>query len=176
MPDALLPLLGGFCAIFTCAPQIVIWQAHMYSTILVPYDDSPTAERAAKHAIELAENFDGRLHGLYVMESPPEAPQSEADEHSTAQNGEQALENLAAQTEDKSINLETHITEGDPASEIVDFVENTEIDLIVLGTHGRQGLDRLIVGSVAEEVIRTAPVPVTTLGPVNSGDTESKDQ
>ena len=148
----------------------------MYSNILVPYDVSPTAERAGKHAIELAETCNGALHGLYVVESPPDAPQSKTEEHSTAPSGEQALENLAAQTEDRSINLETHIAEGDPATEIVDFVENTEIDLIVLGTHGRQGLDRLIVGSVAEEVIRTAPVPVTTLGPVNRSDSESKDQ
>jgi nucleotide-binding universal stress UspA family protein len=148
----------------------------MYSNILVPYDDSPAAERAGKHAIELAETCDGALHGLYVQESAPDAPRSKKEEHSTVPSAEQALEYLAAHTEDRSIDFEKHIAEGDPATEIVDFVENTEIDLIVLGTRGRQGLDRLIVGSVAEEVIRTAPVPVTTLGPVNRSATESKDQ
>jgi len=59
--------------------------------------------------------------------------------------------------------FEHHLLSGDPGSELVHFAERENIDLIVMGTHGRTGLTRLLMGSVAEAVVRRAPCPVLTL-------------
>jgi len=64
---------------------------------------------------------------------------------------------------DSDADLETERTVGDPAREIVDYAEDHEIDQIVMGSHGRTGATRLLLGSVAELVVRRSPVPVTVV-------------
>jgi nucleotide-binding universal stress UspA family protein len=135
----------------------------MYATILVPYDGSPMAERAGTHAIELADRFDAVVHGVFVDEST-DSQEATIDQDDS---GEAVLNVLEKHARRRSIDVETNVVEGEPGTKIVDMVSEIDADIVVMGTHGRSGLDRLLVGSVAEQVIRTSPVPVTTLGPSN---------
>jgi len=75
--------------------------------------------------------------------------------------GETALESVERVVED--VPVETSTVEGTPSREIVRFAAETPVDCIVMGTHGRGGIDRLLLGSVAERVVRTGPVPVVTV-------------
>jgi len=86
--------------------------------------------------------------------------------------GTEAVEAIAAQAEDAGVTAETAIETGIVHRSIVDYVDNEDIDLVVMGTHGRTGVGRFLLGSVAEKVIRTADAPVMT---VRATDTETDD-
>jgi nucleotide-binding universal stress UspA family protein len=77
---------------------------------------------------------------------------------------EQLLEQLAnVQSRDPNVAVEHHLKEGDPSTEILQYAQQIKCDLIVMGTHGRSGLGRLFLGSVAEQVLRKAPCAVLTV-------------
>jgi nucleotide-binding universal stress UspA family protein len=139
----------------------------MYDDILVPSDGSPEAERAAGHAIELADRVGATIHGLFVVnEAEPIHPgarrRRESDERSAR--GQRALDELQGWAEAHGVPVDTAIVEGEPATAIVERATAVGADLIVMGTHGRSGVERVLIGSVTERVVRASPVPVTTLG------------
>jgi len=143
--------------------------------ILVPTDFSEYADYALDYAIGLAKALQARLIFLHVIQLTPmttgdmfgysleiylEAMQSEAQQHM------QALLNRVHQ---EGLQGETVIVQGVPFQIIVDMAESQDIDLIVMGTHGRTGLTHALMGSVAEKVVRLAPCPVL----VTRGTTEA---
>ncbi|WEL17021.1 MULTISPECIES: universal stress protein [unclassified Halorhabdus] len=138
----------------------------MYDRILVPTDGSDGIEPVIEHALELAAVHNATVHGLYVLDTAtmsrmPMDTSWEAVSGMLREEAEQALteiEELAGE----AVTVETTLVEGAPSREIVARAENAAVDLIVMGTHGRGGLNRLLLGSVAERVIRSAPVPVLT--------------
>lgn len=142
----------------------------MYDRILVPTDGSEPSLRAARHAAELAARFDATLHALYVVDADPSPlAVSRADVRETLrevgeQAAESAFENVERLAADAGVELETAVVEGAPAEQIVDYAGDTGVDLVVMGTHGRSGLGKRLVGSVTERVVRNAPVPVLTVG------------
>jgi nucleotide-binding universal stress UspA family protein len=142
----------------------------MYDEILVPVDGSEPSLHAAEHAAELAARFDAPLHALYVVDADPSPlAVSRADVRETLREvGEQAAENafetVERLAEDAGVDLETAVVEGAPAEQIVDYAGERGVDLVVMGTHGRSGLGKRLVGSVTERVVRNAPVPVLTVG------------
>jgi len=75
---------------------------------------------------------------------------------------EHAVENTVAALPD-DVSVETAIVEGVPRTEILDYVGDAGMDMVVMGTHGRTGLDHYLIGSVAEKVVRRSPVPVVTV-------------
>lgn len=137
----------------------------MYDRILVPTDGSPEADRVIDHATELAAVHGAELHALYVVNTagyaglPTEAPIEEFSSMLTEQ-GEAALDRVERRAD---IVVERVLTEGTPSRKIVEYAEETACDLIVMGTHGRGGIDRLLLGSVAQRVVRTSSVPVLTV-------------
>jgi nucleotide-binding universal stress UspA family protein len=140
----------------------------MYDNVLVPTDGSPGTARVLTHAIELADRFDATLHGLYVLDAGEAGFEIDAG---VAQVGEAlgalaepALERIVTRGEDAGIRTVTATREGTPHEEIIDYVMETGVDLIVMGTHGRSGVERVLLGSVTERVVRLAPVPVLTVG------------
>jgi nucleotide-binding universal stress UspA family protein len=148
----------------------------MYDRILVPTDGSPGVERAVDHAIELATVHGATIHGVYVVNAASFAtlPMETSWEGVGAmlrEDGEAALERVAELAGRADVPVETHVVEGSPSREIVRFAEDCDVDSIVMGTHGRGGIDRLLLGSVAERVVRAATVPVTT---VRVGDVEDE--
>ncbi|PSP85376.1 stress response protein [Halobacteriales archaeon QS_6_64_34] len=138
----------------------------MYDRILVPTDGSPSMQSVVDHALELADVHDATLHGLYVVDTgsfatlPVETTWDGMTEM-LREEGQQAVSTFAEMTGDEPV--ETVVREGNPSGEIVDYAERCDCDAIVMGTHGRGGIDRLLLGSVAERVVRAAPVPVVTM-------------
>jgi len=140
----------------------------MYDRILVPTDGSPGVERAVEHAIGLAEVHGATIHAVYVVNTAtfatlPMETSWEGVGSMLREDGEAALERVRARARQTDVPIETHIVEGSPSREVVRFAEECEADLVVMGTHGRGGIDRLLLGSVAERVVRAASVPVTTV-------------
>jgi nucleotide-binding universal stress UspA family protein len=133
-------------------------------TILHPTDFSKPSESALRFACALARDYQARLILLHVVEPPVyygELGMSvplPVDFHETLQ---RRLSQLAQV--DCGVPMETLLMEGNAAREILRVAEEQQISLIVLGTHGRTGLSRVLLGSVAEDVIRHSPVPVLTL-------------
>lgn len=114
-------------------------------TILVPVDGTALAETALPHAAGLAQRAKASLHLVSVLESRPAWPQPL----------ETYLRELAAREK-----AELSLARGNVAEEILNQAESVQADLIVMGTHGRRGLERLLLGSVADKVMRHAPCPV----------------
>lgn len=133
-------------------------------TILHPTDFSERSQEALQMACGLARDYGARLILLHVA-MPPTLVYAggvlppESDEL-LARSREQLLQLIVP---DAGINIERRFVEGDPATAILEQAEAGQVDLIVMGTHGRTGLGRLFMGSVAEEVARRAPCPVLTM-------------
>ena len=137
-------------------------------SILWPTDFSQGAERAFPHAAILAEWHDAELHILNVREGQT-AVRSEMANQFPLSTGALANSLDAADAPREPVDLEAlslvqeQVDARSPAEAIVDYLETTDIDLAVMGTSGRRGLQRLFLGSVAEEVVRQAPCPVPTV-------------
>ena len=140
--------------------------------ILLPTDFSTHSAAAMKYACELAMRFDAELHLLHTLEvhlaSTPgfgmglALPQYIQESRAAA---EKALATVLDPQWSAGRAVVHAVVEGSPKVEIVRYARTHEIDLIVLATHGRSGLAHLIIGSVAENVVRTAPCPVLTVRP-----------
>jgi nucleotide-binding universal stress UspA family protein len=142
----------------------------MYTDILVPTDGSAGSERVVEHAARLADEQGATLHLLYVVNTASFAnlPMESSFESITATleaEGATALDDAEAAIERAAPDIDSRQTvhEGSPAREIVDYATAEGCDLVVMGTHGRGGIDRLLLGSVAERVVRNSPVPVLTV-------------
>jgi nucleotide-binding universal stress UspA family protein len=125
--------------------------------ILYATDFSPYSNQAYFHAVALAESHGASLTILYVYPGGFGAPEMAGDGEDRSFWQEQ-LEQIRPVNE--AIRTHHVLLEGDPAGEIVDYAREASIDLIVMGTHGRSGLERLLMGSVAEKVLREAPCSV----------------
>ena len=121
--------------------------------ILVPTDFSPLSALALDHAAALGSLCRASIHLVHV--SP--------DGRLSAQEGESRLTALIARCGGDAVVVTSQVCAGPPAATIVQVAEDRAVDLIVLGTHGRQGLAHLMLGSVAEQVVRTAPCAVLTV-------------
>lgn len=139
----------------------------MYDNILLPTDGSEGMEIVIEHAKELAKIHDATLHTLYVANTAslsdlPMESSWEGVNSALQQQGERAIDLVEDAV--AGLSIETEIVEGSPSKEIVSYASENDCDVIVMGTHGRSGVDRLLLGSVAERVVRSAPVPVLTVG------------
>jgi nucleotide-binding universal stress UspA family protein len=138
-------------------------------TILHPTDFSPRSEYAFRLACSLARDHGARLIVLHVVTPPPAVSYGEMIlDTDTAAQVEQFWQTLRQiKSPDPAVQVEHQLEEGFPASEIIRVAKEVKCDMIVLGTHGRSGLGRLLMGSVAEQVVRKAACPVLTVkGPV----------
>jgi nucleotide-binding universal stress UspA family protein len=140
----------------------------MYDRLLVPTDGSDGSARVVRHAIDLAGVHGATVHALYVVNSgsfaglPMESSWEGLDEMLRA-DAEAAVEEVRRIAASADVAVETSIIEGTPSREIVEYAEREGCDLVVMGTHGRGGIDRLLLGSVAEKVTRASNVPVLTV-------------
>jgi nucleotide-binding universal stress UspA family protein len=144
--------------------------------ILCPVDFSPLSRRALEHATALARWYEADVTALYVHPfavgavaelpylPPPRAMSSTERQQLMAQ-----MRALVAPAREAGVVVEVKLLEGGPAPAIELEAQERDVDLIVMGTHGRHGLERLLLGSVAESVVRRAPCPVLTVGPTAEG-------
>ena len=140
----------------------------MYDRILVPTDGSEGVERAVDHATGLAVAHGASLHAVYVVNTAsygtlPMETSWEGVADMLRDEGEAAVERVKAIADERGVPAEVALVDGTPSREIVRYAESNDCDLVVMGTHGRGGIDRLLLGSVAERVVRSSGVPVLTV-------------
>lgn len=135
----------------------------VYDTIVHPTDGSACSARGLDHAVSLARQYDAELHVLHVVD---EEAMSGGGKHSKlvtelTEANEGLLENIDEQDrvalQDQ---LSTHVRSGSVSDQVLELVEDRDADLVVMGTHGRSGVDRVLRGSTAEDLLRSAAVPV----------------
>lgn len=139
----------------------------MYEAILLPTDGSDGMASAIRHCFHQAQQHEAVVHALYVVDLRayvmlPDETQQRVKEL-LVEEGDRALAALTTYAEDEGIELVTAVVEGTPHDAILRYTEEQNMDLIVMGTHGRSGEEKRIVGSVAEEVVRNATIPVLTM-------------
>lgn len=136
----------------------------MYDDVLIPTDGSDGTRRAIRHAVTIAGRFDATLHALSVLvEGPYGSLQRDEVREQAETEAERAVERVAREAERAGVEVVTEIRNGVPDEEILAYVEEADVDVVVMGTTGRTGLDRVLVGSVTERLVRTSTVPVVTV-------------
>lgn len=134
--------------------------------ILVPIDFSANAEHALDYACALAQKLGSTVHLVHAIASPPSALQVALTEdilENLVKEHREELDKLAQARRGVASFGAATVEVGDPRDTIVEAAQKLGADLIVMGTHGRRGLSRVVMGSVAEDVIRRAPCPVLTV-------------
>ncbi|MCK9277388.1 MAG: universal stress protein [Methanoculleus sp.] len=140
----------------------------MFRKILVAIDGSEPASRALEAAIEEAGAWNAKVHVVYVVESGlfSSLPMDNTLEviYSVLQKeGEEILESARKKADAAGISLTTHLRQGHAGSQIVSLAEELGIDLIVLGSYGKSGVDRLLLGSVTDYVVQNSPITTTVV-------------
>jgi len=151
----------------------------MFSRILVPTDFSPPSNTALDYARMLADKFGSALEVLHVIDDPTVTSEYVPDGFAAStdniraglvQQSQRGLDRLMTSADRVRYHAHVESLFGVPAETIADYAMATGAGLIVMGTHGRTGLAHLLMGSVAEQVVRTAPCPVLTVRQVTVAD------
>jgi len=144
----------------------------MYDNILVPTDGSDTAEAAVDRAVDLAANYDATIHALYVVdvdavnyslgtEQVDRLRQGKLDDMPEVKAAADAATSYVADAAAAAgVPVEQHVRAGQPARVIERVIDDLGVDLVVMGSHGRSGISRALLGSVAEKVLRKTKIPV----------------
>jgi len=153
----------------------------MYDHILYPTDGSDASEAAIAHVREIAEAFDATVHVLHVVDtrqfslgmggsylSGPKGysgdrPSKDERKRELEERAKPFVEELAADFE--GIDTVSAVGEGNPHRVILEYIDENDIDLVVMGTGGHTGVERYLLGSVSEKVVRLADPPVVTVRP-----------
>jgi len=137
----------------------------MYETILLPTDGSSGTTEALEHALTIADDQDATVHVLYVLDKRHymAASDDSKDEirRSLEEEAERAIDDAEVRLEEEGIDCETSSIEGIPHKAITDYAADEGMDLVVMGTHGKTGPERLAsLGSTTERVVKNSEKPV----------------
>jgi nucleotide-binding universal stress UspA family protein len=139
----------------------------MYQTILVPTDGSPGAVAAAEHAVDVADRDGATVHALYVVDvrmSPVSADVNEEEARALVEESdEEPTRRVRDLAERAGVPAVEAVEVGTPHEVIHEYVDDHGVDLVVMGRHGHTGLERTLLGSLTERVVRTLDVPVLTV-------------
>jgi nucleotide-binding universal stress UspA family protein len=143
----------------------------MFETVVIATDGSESVRRAVAVAVDLAERFGATVHALSVIDTDEvEGAPASVREDLRAALAEDA-EGAAAEIDDYvEGDVVTAVREGRPAAEIKEYATRNGADVVAMGTRGRHGENRFLIGSVAERVVRTCPVPVLTVRQLDGSD------
>ncbi|RPJ34049.1 MAG: universal stress protein [Planctomycetaceae bacterium] len=143
-----------------------------FQHILAPTDFSEYSKKAVASALELAKKFGAKLSILHVIELPPYPIEGYVPPSLSAtflddleRQATQDLAELVPEAEAGNVEVVRMVAVGTPYSRIIETAETEHVDLIVMATAGRAGFSRLVMGSIAERVVRTASCPVLTIRP-----------
>lgn len=139
--------------------------SEFYRNIVIATDGSENSQRAISYGIEIAKLSGATVHALYVVDtvsfsSIPMDAGWESMYDTLKNEGEKAISEVKERGKVSGVEVREVLLEGHPSNEIIDFAEKNNADLIVVGTLGKTGLDRFLMGSVAEKVVRGSKVPV----------------
>lgn len=140
----------------------------MIDSILIPTDGSEKAEGAIDYGIGLAKAFDAEVHALYVIETKAHyiftvAGHDPEEMEELETYGEDLVESIVDRGVEEGLDGVGSLRRGAVAEEIVDYADDKGIDTIVMGAQGRSGVDKYLIGSTTEKVVRTANMAVTTV-------------
>jgi len=142
--------------------------------ILFPCDLSENASKILPYVLSISEAYNCTIYLLHVVEDLGKwgkvyIPHTSMDvlQKEALKGAEKAMDRFSEEPalEGLGTKLQRRIVSGDPATEIVKAIEAEGIDMVIMATHGRKGLEHVILGSVAENVVRKSPVPVMTVNP-----------
>lgn len=144
--------------------------------IVVPVDYSEHAQATLEYAATLAERFGASIDVVHVWDRPSYVPDTAVigkpgePERSLAdlirENAEHEMTEFLKRTKlPPGVTVTHHLVSGEPASAVIKLLEHRDADLVILGTHGRAGVKHLLLGSVAEKLVRLSPIPVITVPP-----------
>ncbi len=136
-----------------------------YRNIVIATDGSENTQRAISYGIEIAKLSGATVHALYVADTSSTISENwtlgrETIYEIMRNDGEKAVSRVKKIGEAAGVEVKEVVLDGYPSNEIIDFAENNNIDLIVMGTLGKTGLEKFLIGSVAEKVVRDSKVPV----------------
>ena len=139
--------------------------SELYRRILITTDGSEPNKKAVSYGIELARLSGAKVNVAYVVDtaafaSVPMDAGWEMMYELLQKEGNEAIQQIVDDAKASGIDATGSLLEGHPSHEIIEFAQNNDIDVIVLGTLGKGGLDRFLLGSVAEKVTRNSKVPV----------------
>jgi len=140
----------------------------MFEKILVATDGSEHGYRAARVALELGKISGGKVTAIYVADTVktshlPDDMLLFSIRELLLKEGKEALKQVECLAQEKGVAFESLVVEGNPGSEIIRSAEASGMDIIILGAVGRTGLDKFLLGSVAEKVVRNSKIPVLTV-------------
>jgi len=143
-----------------------------FETIMVPIDFSENAPKILATAVDIAEKFKATLSIVYVVQHfedysgffVPHMPINQF-EGEMVESAEKKMASFLAENLKSNLPCNSTIIKGDVAEEIIDYAAQNDIAMIVMGTHGYKGLEKVFFGSVAEKVVKTSPCPVLTINP-----------
>lgn len=145
-------------------------ESYRIKKILVPYDFSELSEKSFHLAGEIAPFYEAEIDLVYVNQPITYYPYYLSENYSEEnvlerldEEIKEKLDALAGKVENKNIKINTFIRRGDPYEKIIELADESSANLIVMGTHGRSGLAHVVIGSVAERVIRASNIPVMTI-------------
>ena len=138
-----------------------------FGKILFPTDCSESAENASRYALSLAKKYGSKVYVIHVIE--PFTYTTEFGLDFSAQlkemeaSARRLLDDVAASIKKNNLDVESVLITGEPFVEIIKYARKEQVDLIVMATHGRSGIEHMLMGSVAEKVVRKSPCPVLTI-------------
>ena len=138
-----------------------------FGKILFPTDFSESAENASRYALSLAKKYASKVYVIHVIE--PFTYTTEFGLDFSAQlkemeaSARRLLDDIAASIKKTNLDVESALITGEPFVEIIKYARKEQVDLIVMATHGRSGIEHMLMGSVAEKVVRKSPCPVLTI-------------
>ena len=140
----------------------------MFEKVLVATDGSEQSERAARVGVELAKLSGGTVTALYIADTSrmshlPDDMLLFSIRELLVKEGNEAIDYVGKLAEESGVTFEKQLVEGNPGEEIIKFASKAGMGVIVLGSIGRTGLDKFLLGSVAEKVVRGSKVPVLTV-------------
>ena len=143
--------------------------------ILFPIDFTDNSSRIIPYVLSVSEKYDAAIYLLHVVEdfsqwggydiSDLRMGRYQEFQEEAFKGAEKTLERVCEEQLQGCPNSQKRVLTGDPAKEILKFIESEEIDMVIMGTHGRKGLEHVFFGSVAENVLRRSPVPVLVINP-----------
>jgi nucleotide-binding universal stress UspA family protein len=139
----------------------------MFDKLLFPTDGSEGATVVFDHVLDVAEAHDATVHVLNVADTTRESVTQIRGQVVDAleQSGAETVREAATRGRDRGVPIVTEVLQGEPYRTIVDYAQTYDIDLVVMPTHGRRGLQRFLLGSTTERVVRRSEVPVLTIRP-----------
>lgn len=151
--------------VMTVPPTRVEQEAVECDSVFIPTDGSAAADVAVSHTMAIADHFGATVHVLYVIRSGRGLPSPSDSERAKA---EEVVGSVAEKADQREVDVKTHVQAGSPHDRIRSFISEHGIDLVTMGTYGRSGVKRYLLGSVTEKVLRTSEAPVITARLTNS--------